>query len=444
MPTRANVRVTAAAVATALPLSILSVSGIAPAFAAVAQAQEVATTQSDVAPATIQEPYATRAAADADAYVPADASGWRDWVYQEDGDRYNRMEELKVHSPSMDRDIPVVTIRAKEDAANAPTIYLLNGADGGEGRANWLQQTSAIDFYGNQIGNVNVVIPMSGGFSYYTDWQEPSAVDKDGNGNGGVQKWETFLTQELPGSMEQGHLKTTSDRRSIIGMSMSASTSLVYAQQHPGLYDSIGSYSGCASTAGNPSSVDAVFLGKNMGITYEQMWGDRYGPIAHRNDALLNAGKLNQQSNVYVSNGSGLAGEHDVPSSARVGGNPLGSINAVTEGTVIEGVANVCTHMLQSSMKDEGIDFAANNVEFNFRDAGTHQWGYWQDDMFDSWPVISEGIFPGSTATAEQQTADAKAAYLANNPGGGDAGSTPLSSLDLPTNTTEGADGATE
>ena len=437
MNKRAITRVAAAAIATALPLSVISVT---PALAGVAQPTANLTQtadETDTAPAageaTISEPFKTLADAEGDGYVPEGDASWRDFVYQDSGDRFTRMEELKVHSPSMDRDIPFVTIRAKEDAENAPTVYLLNGADGGEGIANWLKQTNAVDFYGNQIGNVNVVIPMAGAFSYYTDWQEENAnLDKDGNGNGTKQNWETFLTQELPGPMEE-HLGAANPgaqdaNRALIGMSMTASTALVYGQQYPGFYNSIGSYSGCPATSGQFEPSVQIVLDRAP-ASYEQMWGDPNGEVAKRNDAMINAGKLKDQKNVYISSGSGLMGEHDVPSGDRLNGNLIGSITPATEGGVIEGATAMCTHLMKAETDKAGITQDSNNLVYNFRNTGTHQWGYWQDDMFDSWPVISEGIFPGQGATAQKQVDEAKAAYLKENPGAGNAGSTPVSSL---------------
>ena len=88
-----------------------------------------------------------------------------------------------------------------------------------------------------------------------------------------------------------------------------------------------------------------------------------------------------------------------------------------------------CTHLMKAETDKAGISQASNNLVYNFRNTGTHQWGYWQDDMFESWPVISEGLWEGSAGKARQQTEDAKAAYLAANPGAGNAGSTPVSSL---------------
>lgn len=412
---RHSARIAAMVLAAALPVSTLTLN-LGGTYLPSAAAAEVS-------PAIISAPFASQADAEKAGYVSTTKAGWRQFVYQEDGSRFNRMEELRVYSPSMDRDIPIVTIRALNDPENAPTVYLLNGADGGTGRANWLQQTSAIDFYGKKVGNVNVVIPMDGAFSYYTDWQQESVLDKDATGKGRKQMWETFLTAELPGAMEQGHLKTSSDKRAIVGMSMSASSVLVFGENHPGLYDSIASYSGCPATTGAAAvGVDVVLdRGKS---TYEQMWGDRNGEVAFRNDAVVNVAKLREQKNVYISAATGLMGEHDMPSGDRLLGNPIGSITPAIEGGPIEATTNICTQIFRAAAEEAGITPESNNFVYNFRNTGTHQWGYWQDDMFQSWPVLAAGL--GFDPADAQMKADAAAAeYLATHQGVGTAGSMP-------------------
>ena len=427
MPRNPRTRVAAAAVAAVLPLSVLGASP------AVADESSVASGQTSAVPtsafsgtADIVTRFDSRSEAEGDGYVGESKAGWRDYVYDADGGaRFERMEELKVTSEAMDgREIPVVTIRAKSE--NAPTIYLLNGADGGEGGANWLKQTTAVDFYGKRTSDVNVVIPMAGRMSYYTDWQqENETLDTDGNGNGSTQMWETFLTQELPGPIES-HLGAN-DKRAIIGMSMTGSTSLVYAQKYPGFYDAVGAYSGCAATSGRFSAATQLILDRGN-ASFEQMWGDPNGSVARENDALVNADKLSDQHNIYVSSGTGLLGEHDVTSGDVLNGNGIGMIVPMTEGFAIEAGSNVCTQLLKSTTDQAGITEDSNNLVYNLHPTGTHQWAYWQDDMFESWPVIAKGL-GFNEDDARGQTEKAKADYLEANPGRGAEGSTPTSSL---------------
>ena len=97
------------------------------------------------------------------------------------------VETVAVHSASMDRDISMRVLRAP--TAGAPTLYLLNGAAGGEGGSSWFDQTDVRQFFADK--NVNVVVPDGGAASYYTDWfRDDPAL--------GRNKWNTFLAHELP------------------------------------------------------------------------------------------------------------------------------------------------------------------------------------------------------------------------------------------------------
>ena len=170
-----NVAVAAAAIST---LALTPVSGIAqPA------------PQAGIAQGAVQQPAAENtipAGTVSEEILPAefDDESWRQVI----AEKGNRVQEVTVYSPSMDRKIPVVTIKADESAGPRPTLYLLNGAGGGEQSANWIAQTDVVDFYLEK--NINVVIPMRGAFSYYTDWNETPTGSKYLQG---PQKWETFL-----------------------------------------------------------------------------------------------------------------------------------------------------------------------------------------------------------------------------------------------------------
>lgn len=309
--------------------------------------------------------------------VVEDSPFWRHAIKE---DTSGRVEELVATSPAMDgREVSLAVIKAPNPGA--PTIYMLNGADGGEGGANWIQQTDILEFFRDK--NVNVVIPMEGAFSYYTDWlYEPPHL-------GGKQMWETFLTRELPGSIE-GYLQSNNNRV-IAGMSMSATTSLLFAQHNPGFYDGVGSFSGCAATS-NPVGYTSVRTTLNQGgTTPETMWGPRGTGTWHYNDALINAANL-RGTELYVSNGSGLAGEWDLPSSPRLQNlneleTSLAMTSTIVVGGAIEAVTNTCTHDLKAKLDGEGIP-----ATFSFRPTGTHSWGYWQQDLWDSWPTFARAL----------------------------------------------------
>ncbi|APT83895.1 alpha/beta hydrolase [Corynebacterium aquilae] len=286
----------------------------------------------------------------------------------------DRVKEVWAHSPSMNRDVPLLVLRATKP--NRPTLYLLNGGDGGEGRANWALQTDALAYYWEK--DINVVIPMSGKFSYYTDWEQDNAY------LGGKQMWETFLTKELPEPIE-GYLGANG-KRGIAGMSMTATTTLLYAQHHPGFYDAVGSFSGCAQTNVG-IGLAAVVATLNRGhATIEQMWGPQNSPNRLYNDALVNAEKL-RGTTMYISNATGLAGKWDMPSSPRINGDSQAVATNVISGGLIEGATNVCTHDLKAK-----LDAANIPADWNLRPTGTHSWGYWQDDLRASWPTFARAF----------------------------------------------------
>lgn len=285
----------------------------------------------------------------------------------------SQVQEAWAHSPSMNRDIPLVIIRPADNSKPRPIVYLLNGGDGGEGSANWIMQTDVINFYRDK--NVNVVIPMSGAFSYYSDWvsENPSL--------GGKQMWETFLTRELPVPLQQTLGAT--EQRAILGMSMTATTTLLYAQHYPGFYDMVGSFSGCAQTNTGLGAFAAELTLNRGDANLQQMWGPTNSPTRLYNDALINAEKLRGQR-MYISNGTGLAGINDLWTTEWTGGDSSNVAIHVVNGGVIEAATATCTHDLKAKLDHAGI-----GADWNLRTTGTHSWGYWQDDLRGSWPVIA-------------------------------------------------------
>lgn len=293
-----------------------------------------------------------------------------------------RVLKLEATSPAMNgRVVPISVIKAKD--ANRPTIYLLNGAGGVEQNADWLNMSRVVDFYANK--NVNVVVVQGGAFSYYTDW------DNSPNREylKGPQKWETFMTKELPGPLEDR--LQASNKRAVAGMSMSATSALLFAQHNPGFYDAVGSFAGCAATAA-PFEYEAMRLTVNRGGGQpEQMWGPMGSRKNRYNDALMNSEKL-RGTDLYISAGNGLPGMTDMPSYyTKQGVDPtVASVGAATlqiEGGVIEAGVNHCTHNLKAKLDSQNIP-----ATYNFRDTGTHSWPGWKEDVRKSWPVFERAL----------------------------------------------------
>ncbi|WP_037176329.1 alpha/beta hydrolase [Rhodococcus sp. UNC363MFTsu5.1] len=286
-----------------------------------------------------------------------------------------RQWSIYVHSAAMDRTIRLDVIRPADTSAPRPTLYLLNGAGGGEDAATWQAQSDAVSFFSDK--NVNVVTPVGGRFSYYTDWQRPDPAL-------GVNRWTTFLTRELPPIIDA--TLGANGRNAIAGLSTSGSAVLTLAEMAPSLYRGVAAYSGCAHTSTPPGRAYVELVVGAGGGDTTNMWGPYTDPDWVANDAYLQAEKLRGIA-LYISNRTGLPGPHDTLDNPRVGGNPIALGTQVVVGGVIEAATDQCTRQLADRLAALGIPAT---VELGA--PGSHSWGYWQDDLHASWQLLSTAL----------------------------------------------------
>lgn len=177
-----------------------------------------------------------------------------------------------VYSAAMDRVVPL-RVRTPADASvPRPTLYLLNGAGGGEGKATWDARTDIDEFFADK--NVNVVTPLDGSFTYYTDWERDDPAL-------GRNKWTTFLTQELPPIVDEAF--GTTGVNAIAGLSMSGTSVLSLAIEEPSLYEAVGAYSGCAETSTELGQLYVRTVVESRGeADVENMWARSMGPVGPR------------------------------------------------------------------------------------------------------------------------------------------------------------------
>lgn len=283
---------------------------------------------------------------------------------------------VHVWSAAMDRVVPLRVRTPADTSVPRPTLYLLNGAGGGEGKATWDARTDIDEFFADK--NVNVVTPLDGSFTYYTDWERDDPAL-------GRNKWTTFLTQELPPIVDETF--GTTGVNAIAGLSMSGTSVLSLAIEEPSLYEAVGAYSGCAETSTELGQLYVRTVVESRGeADVENMWGPLDGPGWVANDPYVNAEKL-RGIDLYISSATGLPGPHENLGARSVEGDPGLLLNQIVVGGVIEAAVNDCTHRLASRLDELGIP-----ATFEFRSRGTHSWGYWQDDLHASWPMIAGSI----------------------------------------------------
>lgn len=284
----------------------------------------------------------------------------------------DRWVKVSVYSPSMDKVIVNDVFKAP-GTASAPVFYLLNGIDGGLDNKGWFGLTNVQGFFADK--NVNVVSPIGGQNSYYTDWiaDDPAL---------GRNKWQTYLTQELPPVINQ-ELKANG-RNAVGGLSMSGGSALDLAIQAPGLYRGAGSYSGCPATS-DPNQANQIALSLiPSGANAANMWGPLGGPDWVAHDPSKNAAKLKGVA-VYAAASTGAVGAVDnLPPDFPT---PIG-------GQVVEGITLQCTQMFADAANAAGVP-----ITFVVRPEGAHTWGLFESEMQESWnTVIAPAL--GATTTA--------------------------------------------
>ncbi|MFQ6398302.1 alpha/beta hydrolase [Nocardia sp. KC 131] len=282
---------------------------------------------------------------------------------------------LQVYSAAMDKNIEVKVQRPADASVARPTLYLLSGAGGGEDNATWDVKTSASEFFADK--DVNVIQPVGGAWSYYTDWREPDPVL-------GVNKWKTFFIEELPPLID-GALGANGTN-AIVGLSMSGTSVLQLPIAEPGLFKSAAAYSGCAQIS-DPigwNLVNAVVA--VGGGNSKNMYGPKDDPMWAANDPYLHADQL-RGTNLFISSGSGIPGQWDTLDGPYALPGVGGLANQVTLGAGLEAAADYCSHNMQNRLDELGIP-----ATYDFRPTGTHSWGYWQDELVASWPVLAKGL----------------------------------------------------
>ena len=321
--------------------------------------------------ASAEDPVIAQKALLADPQSP-DGSRIEKATYKDD-----RNIRLYVHSTAMNRTFPVDVQRPADASVPRPTLYLLNGAGGGEDDASWVKKTDIVNgFLADK--NVNVVQPIGGKWSYYTDWLKDDPTL-------GRNKWKSFFTEELPPLID-GALGTNGVN-AIAGLSTSGTSVLNLAIAKPELYKSVAAYSGCAESSSEVGR-EAIKLTVNTwgGGDVRNMYGDDNNPAWLDNDPLLHADQL-RGKNLYISSGSGLPGQWDTLNGPYTLPGAYGLGNQLVVGGVIEAATNYCSHNLQTKLDSMNIP-----ATYNFRSTGTHSWGYWHDDFLDSWPVLARGL----------------------------------------------------
>lgn len=248
-----------------------------------------------------------------------------------------------------------------------PEVWALDGLRAREDESGWTIETNIEQFYADK--NVNVILPVGGESSFYSDWQQPN--------NGKNYQWETFLTKELVPILDNGFRSTK--QRAVFGLSMGGTAAMNLAQRHPYLFSFVGSFSGYLDTTSSGMQAAITAAQRDAGgYDSQAMWGP-YGDqdwIDHNPRFGISALK---DMTVYVSSGSGT---DDFGQAGSVATSP-----AAAAGIGLEILSNMTTHTFVNEARAVGIEPISH-----FRPSGVHAWPYWQFEMTQAWPHIANSL----------------------------------------------------
>ncbi len=223
--------------------------------------------------------------------------------------------------------------------------------------------------------NINVVMPIGGQSSFYSDWATPSNT----NGQTVRYAWETFLTRDLRNALHE-RLGFKPVGNGVFGLSMGGSAALALAAYHPDQFRYAASYSGYLNLSGPGmrEALRAAMLDAG-GFNIDAMWGPPWDARWQRNDPTFFAPLLRQNgTRLWISSGNGLPGPRDAVRS------PIDAYH-LTNAEVLETVALANTRAFQDSL-------GAANAVFDYTPVGVHFWHYWTDEVYKMLPDLSANL----------------------------------------------------
>ena len=260
-----------------------------------------------------------------------------------------RFERWWVASESMNRVLPVEIWRPASDAP-APMLYLLDGVDS-PSPSGWLLPGNVQDTFAGE--HVTLVMPARADGSLHADWKNDDPVLSR-------NKWQTFLTEELPPLLESGDLPF-SGTRGIAGLSMGAASAVTIAERRPDLYSAVGAICGCYTARDDLGFVLAKIVAETRGGNIANMWGARTDPAYAENDGLLHAERLRGKA-LYFATATGVP---DATEWQRNNNDLL----RFTQGTGLEIATHACTVEMDRRLDELGID-----ARVDYLPTGLHNW----------------------------------------------------------------------
>ena len=280
-----------------------------------------------------------------------------------------------VESGEMQREVIVEVLPSQvTEQGPAPVLYMLDGVDSPEGNSGYRRSVKIDEILRGE--NVHMVAPTGAYSAYWSDWESEDPVL-------GYNKWETFLTEELPGIVESqlAERGTPSNGHSAVGgVSMGGQAAMHLAATHPDLYQGVMSISGYYSTTDELGYQSVRGAVEGRGGTLENMWGPRGSDRWKDHDTISHVQGL-EDTAVYFSAGNPKVGPADIE---EYGDDYL----KMTLGLLLEAGVRSGTEEFQRALERAGIDHLAD-----YADTGFHNWHTFVPNIKPGWDYIKQALY---------------------------------------------------
>lgn len=255
---------------------------------------------------------------------------------------------------------------------NYKTVIALDGMRATSDMSGWRHSTRIQNLANH---GVNVIEPVGGLGSFYTDWDSRSKFNKLPY----RYRWTCRLDSIVRELDARGLAVGKWGKYAIMGISMGGNSALIYAVNHRKRFSHAFSMSGYLNLSA-PSMREGVRaalvdVGVEAGLgpfDADAMWGPPWSRRWLDNDPFIQAPRMKGMK-LRIGASNGAWGVHDREPVAAVKGTPL------------ELLALAQTRAFEVSALRAGV-----NVSSDYPMQGTHAWGYWNDMV---WHAKNSGWF---------------------------------------------------
>ncbi len=269
--------------------------------------------------------------------------------------KHDNLYEVDIYSPALQETITNNLLLPREDTPR-PTLYLMQGSDGGQTGSTWPVNTKYEEFFADK--HVQVISPIGGRRTFFTDWKSTGP-------DGPNTYWKTYFTKELPIVMERDF--KGNGRAAIAGLSMSGVGALNAAIAAPEQYQAVAALSTYPSTTSLLGRLVQTLVVADGGGQVQNLWGWWDDPAWLRNDPYAQTERL-RGIKVYTSTGNGLVR------------NFAGFSFETVKEAIGEWGARLMTDPWVNDARAKGVE-----VHYDREGYGIHNWDFFEEHLYKAW-----------------------------------------------------------